>query len=400
MRVRSRAARRRARSTHRGRRSTYSWSAWAPPPVDAEAVERRDAEGGGEVAVAAAADGDARPARAARASTATLRARANSSAVADSGIGGRLSPPSTSSRAAGSTGAQRRHRRLEPLAPRPSSVTRTSTRTRASAGTTLSAVPARATVGVTVVPALGSAERGDRQHLVRRLDERVDALLRLQPGVRGPAVDDDLERRRCPCGRSSARRRRPPARARAPRRTPRARSSISARDVAEPTSSSAVNSSSTPDRSASAATAWTPSTMPPFMSNTPGPVARPSATRERPGGQRAEREHGVVVADEQHPRLAAAAPVHVRPGRAVDELGRRCRAGARSARRRPPPTPRRRRRRATATRPRPGSAGRRAGRRGRTSSRHGTGDRGSHLSRSVRTATPATMSSTPTTWRR
>ena len=43
---------------HRGG-SAYSWSAWAPPPRDAEAVERGDAEGGGEVAVAAAADADA-----------------------------------------------------------------------------------------------------------------------------------------------------------------------------------------------------------------------------------------------------------------------------------------------------------------------------------------------------
>ena len=40
---------------------------------------------------------------------------------------------------------------------------------------------------------LGPAELVDREHLVGGLDERVDALLRLQPGVRRPAVDDDLE---------------------------------------------------------------------------------------------------------------------------------------------------------------------------------------------------------------
>ena len=53
---------------------------------------------------------------------------------------------------------------------------------------------------------------------------------------------------------------------------------MSWRDVSEPTSSSHVNSNSTPARSASEATAWTAVTMPPFMSNTPGPVARPSPT--------------------------------------------------------------------------------------------------------------------------
>ena len=50
--------------------------------------------------------------------------------------------------------------------------------------------------------------------------------------------------------------------------------------------------------------AWTASTMPPFMSKTPGPVTRPSIAAERARGERAERVHGVVVADEQHPRLA------------------------------------------------------------------------------------------------
>ena len=57
-----------------------------------------------------------------------------------------------------------------------------------------------------------------------------------------------------------------------------ARSSINARDVSEPTSSSEVNSNSTPDASSSEATAWMACTMPAFMSNTPGPVARPPST--------------------------------------------------------------------------------------------------------------------------
>jgi hypothetical protein len=53
---------------------------------------------------------------------------------------------------------------------------------------------------------------------------------------------------------------------------------MSERDEREPTSSSAVNSNSTPDRSASDATPWMACTMPAFMSKTPGPVTRPSAT--------------------------------------------------------------------------------------------------------------------------
>ncbi len=43
---------------------------------------------------------------------------------------------------------------------------------------------------------------------------------------------------------------------------------------------------------------------------------------ERPGGERADRVHRVVMADEQDARLARPAPVHVRARRAVDQLGR------------------------------------------------------------------------------
>ena len=46
-------------------------------------------------------------------SAATFDASANSSAVADSGIGGRFTPPRISSVAAGSTGVRRGHRRFE-----------------------------------------------------------------------------------------------------------------------------------------------------------------------------------------------------------------------------------------------------------------------------------------------
>ncbi len=70
-----------------------------------------------------------------------------------------------------------------------------------------------------------------------------------------------------------------PAPARAPRRRPRpAPRSAPVTSPSRPPRRP-VTSSSTPDRIAPAtATAWTAMTMPPFMSKTPGPVARPSAT--------------------------------------------------------------------------------------------------------------------------
>ena len=81
-----------------------------------------------------------------------------------------------------------------------------------------------------------------------------------------------------------------------------ARSSMSGRDVSDPTSSSHVTNNSTALRSASAATAWIAATRPPFMSNTPGPVARPSATVNGRSRQRTEREHRVVMSDDEHRR--------------------------------------------------------------------------------------------------
>ena len=51
-----------------------------------------------------------------------------------------------------------------------------------------------ATVGVTVVPIVGATDRADRQHLVRGLDQRVDAILRFEPGVCRATFDDDFER--------------------------------------------------------------------------------------------------------------------------------------------------------------------------------------------------------------
>jgi argininosuccinate synthase len=138
----------------------------------------------------------------------------------------------------------------------------------------------------------------------------------------------------------------------------RARSSISSRDASEPTSSSALNSNSTPDRSSSSASPWSACTMPASMSNTPGPVTRPSATVNGTRGECPDREHGVVVAEQQHLRLP-----HPTSGRA----GRRgCRptsptdrGTARSSQRALRPTPQGGGP-STATRSRRACAGRRA----------------------------------------
>ena len=126
----------------------------------------------------------------------------------------------------------------------------------------------------------------------------------------------------------------------------------------EPTSSSAVNSISTPDASSSAATAWTAWTMPAFMSNTPGPGGAAVGDGERPIGERADREHRVVMTEEQH-LAARRRPTSARADRPAPRRPlRRVRCAPRSA---PPgcrPTSPAHRDRATAIRRRPDAADR------------------------------------------
>ncbi len=52
----------------------------------------------------------------------------------------------------------------------------------------------------------------------------------------------------------------------------------------------------------------------------PGPGRPPAAHCERARRQRPEREHRVVMSEDQHPRRSAPAPMHVRSGVTVDEL--------------------------------------------------------------------------------
>ena len=115
-----------------------------------------------------------------------------------------------------------------------SSVTRMSTWTRAWAGTTLSAVPAWATVGVTVVPTSGRPSPSIASTWCDASIERVDALLRLEPGVRRRARGRSTSKSPVPLRPILIA---PPSAAGSRTSTAphaRARSSISARDAARP----------------------------------------------------------------------------------------------------------------------------------------------------------------------
>ena len=144
---------------------------------------------------------------------------------------------------------------------------------RASAGTTLSAVPALATVGVTVVPSSGRASSTMASTWWAASTRALTPFSGSSPAcdarpwttTSNPPVPLRPVLTAPPSAAPSSTRTAPQA---------RARSSISALDAPEPTSSSDVNSSSTPERSASDATAWTPSTIPPFMSNDTRPARR------------------------------------------------------------------------------------------------------------------------------
>ena len=283
------------------------------PPPTAAAVERRQPEPLGE------------PPRALE----QRRRRRRSS-------GGRLRRRrSTCSDAPGSDGAQRAQRGVDPLllgdGPR-----RGRRRAHdASAGTVLVAVPARVTVGVTVVPGSGRRSADDGQQLVGQLDGRVDALLGLEPGVRGAAGTRDAGTARRPCARSSARRRglgsstsaaRRPARR--PPRSARARSASRS-----PRRWSAARRRRRGRRARPARGAAAPRR--PSCRSSPGPVAPPVAHRERPARERSQRPDGVEVAEQQHARrrrrTASAGARARRPRRARARRAEEARAASSSA---------------------------------------------------------------------
>ena len=133
--------------------STHSWSAWAPPPRSC-----RGHRGSAHRGPPGSCRRCHRRRRHPRAAPCRARPRPSPSvarsALADSAIGGRPpapAPPATRPDRPGP--ARPSWPRCAP--PRRSPVTRTSTLTLASAGTTFSAVPAVANVGVTVVPRSG-----------------------------------------------------------------------------------------------------------------------------------------------------------------------------------------------------------------------------------------------------
>jgi argininosuccinate synthase len=125
--------------------STCSCSAWAPPPT--APIPSRV----GTPRAAVKLPSLPPPTTTAPISSSCDRAMSRRYPAEPSGIGGRPTEPDTSIEASGLTGvseAMAASTRAASSGP----VTRTSTRIVVSAGTTLSAVPARATVGVTVVP--------------------------------------------------------------------------------------------------------------------------------------------------------------------------------------------------------------------------------------------------------
>ena len=122
----------------------------------AEAVERRRADARGEVAVGApptaAADGlrQTQP-------PASARARSNSAADAAASSGGRLGPPVISNDAPGTTARSERRARIDPGLLREGRGRGRRRRTTPRRGRCWSWCRPRITVGVTVVPAGGSA---------------------------------------------------------------------------------------------------------------------------------------------------------------------------------------------------------------------------------------------------
>ena len=284
----------------------------------AEAIEGRHADRCGEVAVAAPADGDAadssRPAAAA-----ADRATAKRLAEADSGIGGRSRPPVTSTPAPGTSLASvdisRSTRSFSPAA-----TTRASTRTRVNAGTTLSAVPAVATVGVTVVPVSGSPKvailvincaaatselipfSGSRPAWAARpctITSNVPVPLRA--GLQRAAVGAGLEHQH-----GAARQR--PLLDQRPRRL---RADLLVGGDQQLDTVEIVEQRQRVDRldDARLHVEHTRTGCPAVVDG------------ERSGSEGADREHRVVVADDQHPRRGAEAGVNVWTGVALDQLG-------------------------------------------------------------------------------
>ena len=179
-------------------------------------------------------------AAAARARPASSCARAKSVAEAPRSSGGTRRVRSTSSGRAGVDGPQRREARRRRARPPRACATRTSTCADASAGTVFDRRARGDEARRHRRPELGPRERRDGEQLVRELDRRVRALLRIEARVRGAPPHGRAGRARRPCAPSSARRPRS-ARARAQPRSPPPVSSISGRAVGEPISSSVVS---------------------------------------------------------------------------------------------------------------------------------------------------------------
>ena len=163
----------------------------------------------------------------------------------------------------------------------------------------------------------------------RRLEDRAAALLGLDAGVRGAAMDGDRRARGCPCATRRCRRwrgrtRGPGTRRRPPRGGGYAGSMPASRSPRRGwRRRRGVASGSPPRASRIAAIAYRPASRPLFMSVTPGPVAMPSVIANGPLGGGARVEHRVHVADAQQRDPVRVGPRDVRDdGLAQPELVR------------------------------------------------------------------------------
>ena len=197
---------------------------------------------------------------------------------------------------------------------------------RASPGIELSTSPPCMRVTCSVRPVARAVERGDARQLARQREHGVAAVLGLGSGVRGAAARDDVEpaaalaRRDDRAARAAALH--AEARRRIPRAAPASRSARSAPPRRGRTRARGARTAARPRRAARAACAAT--AIPPFMSAVPGPSSRSPVAAQRPQRGRAEREDGVVVAEQRDARAARALEhgVHVKPRGRRDELGR------------------------------------------------------------------------------
>ena len=202
---------------------------------------------------------------------------------------------------------------------------RASTVSSAASGTTFDALPARATVAVSVVPAI---RRREASRNATKRDSSTSAEAPFSGSRPACAARPRKRTRKTPQPlRATLAAPSSDGSSTSTRRCRRATLTVSSREASEPTSSSGTSSSDTgsarDSRTIAASTAM-PTAMPAFMSKTPGPLARPASRRHGisasvPAGQTVSRcpSSSVPPVAIRHRREHGVAPRRARP-----QLGR------------------------------------------------------------------------------